>query len=777
MSLPGDPGTDQAHQAADGPRIERVAVLGAGVMGSQIAALLANAGIEVDLLDLAEGGDEAGRARSGLEKLRRLRPSPLFQPEVGERIHPGSLDDTAALARAQWVIEAVVEDLAAKRSLFEELHRHLGPSAVLTSNTSGLSIAALGAALPEDLQSRFFGVHFFNPPRHMKLVEVIPGPATDPSRVEDLAAFLRNGLGKGVVACRDTPNFIANRLGVFAVMDVLRRMEAGGLSVEEVDAVTGPVLGRPRSATLRLCDLIGLDTLVHVARTAYGGLDHDPWRGTFEPGPPLRAMVDAGLLGDKSGGGFYRKGESGIEAIDPATLEYRPRRKVATPLPDRGGLGERLAAVVAPAVEDRLACFARDHLFATLSYCAACAAEVADSLEAADRVLRWGFHWEAGPFEQIDLIGARVLIEGLEAGGIDPPELLARIAAAETGRVYVREAGERRVLAPDGQGYRPLRPAGPPSDAERLATAEVLRECETARLVRLGDGAAVIELRGKLNVLGPGSLAFARDAVSEQVSDLIVLTGAGEHLSAGADLRYLLRLIDDGRWAELDSYLQLFQQATSGVRYAPVPVVTAARGLTLGGGCEFNLSAAARVVAAELRLGLVETRIGVVPGAGGCKEMVRRFGADVESFVPGLQEGRMSDNALQARAWGFLDGSDLVRLDGDRLLGAAVNRARELLAGGWTPPRPQALPVAGPHVLDRLHARLDEGGAEGRLGAHDVVVGKALARVVCGGGARGTISEERLLELEREAFLQLCGTSATRARIAHMLETGKPLRN
>ena len=265
--------------------------------------------------------------------------------------------------------------------------------------------------------------------------------------------------------------------------------------------------------------------------------------------------------------------------------------------------------------------------------------------------------------------------------------------------------------------------------------------------------------------------------MSEQVSDLIVLTGAGEHLSAGADLRYVLRLIDDGRWAELDSYLQLFQQATSGVRYAPVPVVTAARGLALGGGCEFNLSAAARVVAAELRLGLVETRIGVVPGAGGCKEMVRRFGADVESFVPGLQEGRMSDNALQARAWGFLDGSDLVRLDGDRLLGAAVNRARELLAGGWTPPRPQALPVAGPHVLDQLRAKLDEGGAEGRLGAHDVVVGKALVRVVCGGGARGTISEERLLELEREAFLQLCGTSATRARIAHMLETGKPLRN
>ena len=451
--------------------------------------------------------------------------------------------------------------------------------------------------------------------------------------------------------------------------------------------------------------------------------------------------------------------------------------EVKPSLPSRGGLGERLAALIAAADDDRLARFARDHLCATLGYCAACAGEVSDSLEAIDRVLRWGFNWEAGPFEQIDLIGAGVLVEALRAGGTEPPELLTRIAAGAGGRVYGHEAGERRVLGPDGKGYRPLSPAGPMGDADRLQAAEVVRECETARLLRLGDGEGVIELRGKLNVLGPGSLAFARDAVSRGGFDLLVLTGAGDNLSAGADLRYVLGLIDDSRWAELESYLQLFQQATSAVRYAPVPVVSAARGLALGGGCEFNLSSSSRVVAAELRLGLVETRIGVVPGAGGCKEMVRRFGADVDAFLPFLQEGRMSDNALQARSWGFLDRSDLIRLDGERLLGAAVARARELIAGGWSPPRPKALPVAGPDVLDRLHGEIDAGAGEGRLSAHDVVVGKALARVLCGGGARGTVSEDRLLGLEREAFLQLCGTPATRARIDHMLATGRPLRN
>ena len=755
--------------------IERVAVLGAGVMGSQIAALMANAGLEVDLLDLPQGSDEAGRARAGLESLGRLRPSPLFLPDAAERIHPGSLSGTPELTRVQWVVEAVVEDLQVKRSLFERIAPGLGSSTLLTSNTSGLSIAALAEGLPADLRRRFLGVHFFNPPRYMKLVELIPGPGTDPSRMEEMSTFLRSRLGKGVVACRDTPNFIANRLGLFAVMDALRRMEADGLTVEEVDAVTGPVLGRPRSATLRLCDLIGLDTLVHVARTARDGLEHDPGRGVFEPGDGMRAMVEAGLLGEKAGSGFYRRGEGGIEAIDLATLGYRARRSVRPPLPIRGHLGERLAAVAVG--EDRLARFARDHLFATLGYCAVCAAEVADSLEDIDRVLRWGFHWEAGPFEQIDLIGAGVLIKGLEEAGTEPPELLARIAASGAGRVYGGDSGKRSVMAPDGGGHRPLRASGPPADEDLLSGAEVLRQCETARLVRLGDGAAAIELRGKLNVLGPGSLAFTRDIVAEGGFDLLVLTGAGEHLSAGADLRYVLQRIDAGAWAELDTYLQLFQQATAGVRYAPMPVVTAARGLALGGGCEFNLSAASRVAAAELRLGLVETRIGVVPGAGGCKEMVRRFGAEVDAFLPALQEGRMSDNALQARAWGFLDDSDDIRLDGDRLLEAAVTRARELISGGWSPPQHRDLPVAGPDVLERLHAGIDAGAAEGRLGAHDAVVGKALARVVCGGGARGTISEQGLLDLEREAFLELCGTEATRARIAHMLETGKPLRN
>lgn len=758
--------------------IERVCVLGAGVMGSQIAALLANAGLEVDLLDLPDGGDAAGLARAGIAALSSRRPPALFEPRLADRIHPGSLiDPGAALARADWIIEAVVEELDTKVQLFGGFRDLVPDSAVLSTNTSGLSIASLADGLDADLARRFLGIHFFNPPRYMKLVELIRAPTTEPTVASAMADFVGQRLGKGVVECRDTPNFIANRLGVFAIMDALHRMAAEGLSVDAVDAVTGVVLGRPRSATLRLCDLIGLDTLVHVAGTAHAALTDDPWREVFATPSVVATMLAGGRLGEKSGGGFYRKGEAGIEALDPTRGEYAARQEVSLALPTRGRLEERLQAVVAAAEEEPLARFAREHLYATLAYCAACAPQVADRLEDVDRALRWGFNWEAGPFETLDLLGPRTVVAGLEASGQAVPELLGQLASAEERRVYVRVDGEDRVLQPDGTAHRRLQPSGPPTDAELLAGGEVMMESDTARLVYLGDGAAAVVFGGKLNVLTASSLALARQAIEEKAFALLVLTGAGDHFSAGADLKYVYGLITTAAWDELEGYVRAFQEATTAVRFASVPVVAAARGLTLGGGCELCLCADGRVTAAELRLGLVEAKVGLIPGAGGCKEMVRRFGADTDRFVPHLAAGTMTDNALQARSLGFLEADDDVRLDGERLLAPAIARARQLTEGEWEPPRPTPLAVAGPAVLERLRRSLAERHAAGEITAHDVVVGEALAHVVCGGGAEGPITEERLLELEREAFLRLCASAETQARIAHMLETGKPLNN
>ena len=607
----------------------------------------------------------------------------------------------------------------------------------------------------------------------MKLVEMIPGPDTDGELVAFMSDFLCHKLGKGVVPCRDTPNFIANRLGVFAIVDVLHRMAECGLSVEEVDAVTGGLLGRPRSATLRLCDLIGLDTLLHVAATSFEGLGAHAGIERFAPPDAVRAMVDDGRLGAKTGAGFYRKSSDGLEAVDLQTLTYRPLQAADVDLPTRGSLADRLAALWDS--DDRLGKFAREHLVATLSYCARCAAEVAHGLEDVDRALRWGFNWEAGPFEMIDLIGARRVCDAVHASGAQLPPLLESIAGEQPARVYV-DAGAL-VLAPTGDRRNAPRSQGTPTDEELLGGGEVMMEAEGMRLVYLGEGTAAIELRGKLNTMPPDVLHHVLQAIEQEAYEVIALIGAGGNLSAGADLKYVMQLLDAADWDGLEAYLLLFQQTTTAVRYATVPVIAAAQGLALGGGCELCLTAASRVVAGELRMGLVETKVGVIPGAGGCKEMVRRFGVDIESLFPTLQSGLISDNAVQARQWGFLDADDHVQLQAERLLASAFKRARDLLRQGWQPPSATPLEVAGPDVLAGIEDGLTSAAARGELLAHDVAVGRSLAWVLCGGGATGLVEEARLLELEREAFLRLCGTAATRERIEHMLRTGKALRN
>lgn len=746
-------------------------VLGGGVMGRQIAALLANAGVTVDLLDLGTDDDPAGLARQAIAELARMRPAPLFRAADAHRIRPGALDDAASvLAKTPWVIEAVVEDLTIKRGVLDAVERHAHPTALISTNTSGLSIANLCEGRSKDFCRRFVGIHFFNPPRAMPLVEVIPGAATDADILRTSRDWIESGLGKRVVICRDTPNFIANRLGVFALMDALHRMIEQGLSVDAVDAVTGPLLGRPRSATLRLCDLIGLDTLAHVAGTAFDGLAADPWRQRFATPPPLQQMLDAGQLGAKSGAGFFTRRDGQILSRDLATGEYGPRQPVSLKLPTRGPLAERLNSLWED--DSDLARFAREHVAVSVAYAAACAGEVAERLEDVDRGLMWGFNWEAGPLAMIDLIGATRLIETLESCAPVIPDLLVQLADDQ--HTIYRSAG-REVTDLQG-GYVAVTAAGAIDDADYLAALPTVQQGEGARLLDAGDGVGVLQFHaGSLNVLGGPALQFAVDVATQGKSRALVLGGAGENLSAGADLQYLLSLINAHNWQELEAYLVLFQTATSTMRYAPMPVVVAPRGLALGGGCEFALSGGARVAAAELRLGLVEAKVGLIPGAGGCKEVVRRVGPQVDAIFDVIRAGSMSDNARQAQDWGLLDAEDVVCMDGHRVIQHAVHVARGLIPG-WAVPEATDQMTAGSAGLERLTGLLQTELAAGTATEHDVTVGNALARVLCGDGEE-MVSEDRLLELEREHFLRLCGMTATRERIAHMLDTGKPIRN
>lgn len=727
------------------PQLDRVVVLGAGVMGAQIAALAANAGLQVDLLDVS-----TAVAAAGLE--RALKSRTFFLAEFASRVHPGSFDQLQCLAAADWVVEAVVENLEIKRALLARVETWARPGLAISTNTSGLGIAQMAEGRTALFARHFLGIHFFNPPRQMKLVEFIPGPQTDAQLVAGMRRFVEEVLGKGVVECLDTPNFIANRLGIFAVVDLLQRME-DGFGVEEVDAVSGLLLGRPRSATLRLCDLIGLDTLAHVAHTAREQL---PESSCFALPNFVEQMLRRGLLGEKTRAGFYRREGERLQALNLKTFEYADLAPV-----DLGPLGPVLRL---PALEarlqvvwqatDRLGGLARAHLRALLHYAADHASEMAGDLEAIDQAMRWGFNWEAGPFEMWDRLG----LEEEPA-----PPLIRQVRPS--GKFYL-----------PGQHFSLREGRQVPDQREKgaLEKGKILLETESAALVEVGDGLGVLVLQGKMNVITTQTLELVHRVLAQPLRGL-VLWGSGALFSAGADLKYLAALCAQGDWQGLEAFLCAFQQAVMALRFAPFPVVAAPHGLTLGGGCEFCLSVGGRVAGAELRMGLVEARVGLIPGAGGCKEMVRRLGAQPAPIFATLLEGQISENAHQARQWGFLSGQDAIVLGEDQLLARALELAGSL-APGYVPPALALLPVAGDSGRAQLEEWLET--QAGSLSPHDRAVGEALARVLCGGeGAPRIVCEQELLDLEREEFLRLCRTPATQARIEHLLKTGKPLKN
>jgi 3-hydroxyacyl-CoA dehydrogenase len=751
-------------------------------MGAQIACLLASAGPRVSLLDL-----DADVARRGLERATNLRPSPLYLPAHAHNIRTGGFDQLAeAVSDADWVLEAVVEQLEPKRELLARVDAALAdrePPTIVTTNTSGLSIAALADGRSDGFRSHFLGTHFFNPPRYTRLLELIPLPETDTAVVDPLADFASRLLGKGTVTARDTPAFIANRLGVHGLMLALRLAQELGLGPDEVDDLTGPLIGRPKSATFRTLDLVGVDVAVAVADHCYADLAQDPRREDFVVPPVMRSLVERGALGEKSGAGFYRKDGSEILALDLEAGEYRARRRVQSgPVEmarNEGDLGRRLAMLVS--ASDAAGEFLRRSLGASLTYAATIGPDIADDAASVDAAMRWGFGWEAGPFQTLDGLSqeARTGLLG-EAARVVPPAYYANGSGWDF---------RRADLSPLA-----ARPGALDVDAaRRTASARSLPANASASVLALPDGILGLELHGKLNILGPDAIQMVTRAteLASQAYDGLVIGTQAPDFSAGANAALILIAAEEGEWDELEREIRAFQRATQAIRHAPVPVVVAPRGRTLGGGAELVLAADRAQALAETYIGLVETGLGLIPAGGGSTAMARRAAAQIpdgahgdlftifQHVFTGVATARVSMGAPDARAYLLLSDCDPITADPDRQWGDAVRTARGLADVGYRPPGETRIPVLGRRGIAAAEALTYNQLVARQISEHDRKVVLALARVMSGGDvAEGTpVSEEHLLGLEREAFLQLLGERLTRDRIRHTLKTGKPLRN
>ncbi len=758
--------------------IQSAAVLGAGTMGAQIAAHLANAGVPVLLLDVT-----ADAAKAGLDRLRRMKPDPFFVADAAARITTGAFDDRLPDAgQTDWIIEAIVEKLDAKQALFAKLAPHLTPSTIVSTNTSGIPVSSIVNRDFVNLKS-FLGTHFFNPPRYLPLVELIPTDDTDPNVVAELHAFLDYRLGKGVVLAKDSPGFIANRIGVFGMARTLDLVAAGTFSIDEVDALTGPAIGRPKSATFRTADIAGLDILAKVASDLEKNLREE----AFRMPPFVEAMVREGATGEKAGRGFFKKDGKEIQVRDLAANGYIARVKPTFASIEAGRQIEDVRARIRMLflAKDRAGEFLRATLAPTLIYAARIAPDVADSIDDVDRAMRWGFGWDIGPIETWDAIGIR---EVLEAAGVAEPDApkIVRDALAE-GRNTFR-GGALPPAHPDYDLLRSARDAGAAG-----AKTGVLRSNASASLVDLGHGVLAVELHSKMNAIGGDTIEMLETGVATAASGYLglVIGTQGQHFSAGANLMLLLLAAQEGEWDDVDLMVRSFQRATMALRRSPVPVVVATAGLALGGGCEIALHGDRVQAAAETYIGLVEVGVGLIPAGGGTKEMLARameaMPDPASDLLPHVQRvfetiafGKVATSAPHARRLGYLRDVDGVTMNRDRVIADAKRVVMARAAAGYQPPAlRQAIPVGGPDVYAALALGVHLAHRAARISDHDALVGRALARILTGGDVphRATLTEQQLLDLEREAFLSLTGQQKTLERIAHTLKTGKMLRN
>lgn len=758
------------------------AVLGAGTMGAQIALHLANAGVPVTLLDVSREAAVAGLARA-----RALKPDPQFLSDTWTRVRTGSFDDDLArLADADWVLEAVVERIDVKRALLERVTAVCRADAVLTTNTSGIPVSAIAEGWPLERRRRWLGTHFFNPPRYLPLLELVPTADTDPAVVDRMATFGDRVLGKGVVVAKDTPNFIGNHLGLHGVAAILRAVESGRYTIDDVDAMTGPAIGRPGSATFRTMDIAGLDVLAHVMKNLEDRLTDEADRAWFRQPALVTRLLERGALGEKTGRGFYERrrdaqGASAVFTLDPATLEYQPQRKPVFPsiaaaaaIDDTGARIRTL--FLGP---DKVGQFLRETLAPTLLYAARVAPDIAHSIDDIDRVMRWGFGWELGPFETLDAIGLREVVDAASAAGVaDVPPLIAEALAA--GRNRLREAP------------MPARP-GLLILTEAARRSQVVKKNAGASLVDLGDGVLAVQFHSKMNAIGGDTLAMIHAGITEAATNhrALVVGNEAPNFSAGANLMLVLLEAQEGNWDELDLMVRAFQRATMALRLSPVPVVVAPAGLALGGGCEMALHADRVHAAGDTFMGLVEVGVGLIPAGGGTKEMLARAMARLASPtadpLPAVQQAfetvalaKVSASGPDAARLGYLSALDTFSMNRERLIADAKAQALARVAEGYRAPLPRpAIPVGGESLAAALKLGVHLAWRAGRATDHDVVVGRALAQIFAGGSLphATTVTEQHLLDLEREAFLRLLGEPKTLARIQHTLTTGKPLRN
>jgi len=789
--------------------IRKVAVLGAGTMGSRIAAHFANAGLPVVLLDIvAKDGPRSGIAAQALESLKKSKPAAFYEAGAASRITFGNFDDDLAMLRdCDWILEAVSENLAIKQALLEKVAPHLKPSAILTTNTSGLSIASIAAQLPEQLRRRWLGAHFFNPPRYMRLVELIRTPETDPAVVAAVARFADLRLGKEVVFARDTPNFIANRVGVFIMLEAVRLMQTEDLTVEEVDALTGTAIGWPRTGTFRLADLVGLDVLVHVA----GNFAASQQQTVTMP-PFIKTMIERRWLGDKTKQGFYKKekdaeGKEARLVLDWKTLEYRPSARPKFPSLEMSknveNLAERLTQLLTGDVhKDKAARFHWKLLSSLWNYAADCLPEIADDAASVDRAMRAGFNWEMGPFQLWDAAGVRRTVDRMKAAGEPVSANVQRLLDTGAGSWYRDHNRECFDLA--SGNYQPVAEAeGIARVAHFRAANGVVRHNPGTSLVDIGDGVACLELHSLKNAIGEDVVRMLTDTLrpeSEAVRNFsaFVISGDADNFSVGANLMQLLLAAQEGEWDDVDLMVRAFQGMTAAIKFCPRPVVVAPFGFCLGGGAEIAIHAVRRQAHAELYMGLVECGVGVLPAGGGCKEMtihavnaaaLGREAGRTESIelmdalrrnFESIAMAKVSTSALEARHLGYLSVADRISLNRDRLLTDAKHLALDIANAGYAAPLPRTdIPAPGSNLLATLKLAVHTMREGEFISDHDVKVANWVARVLCGGNITpGTpVSEQYLLDLEREAFLSLCGEKKTQERIAFTLKTGKPLRN
>jgi 3-hydroxyacyl-CoA dehydrogenase len=801
-------------------RIEKAAVLGAGTMGAQIAAHLANAGVPVVLLDIAPReltAEEQARglkleskevrnriARAGLEAAKKARPAAFFTADAAQLVSIGNFDDDMAqLKNCDLIIEAVVENLEIKRKLYERVEEHRRAGSIVASNTSGIPIRQLAEGRSEDFRAHFLGVHFFNPPRYLHLVEIIRTEWTKPEVSCFLYGFLDQRLGKGVVTAKDRPNFIANRIGTFGAMVTIKTMLEDGYTIEEVDKMTGQSVGRPKSATFRTFDLVGLDVLGHVVKNLYEALPEDEEREVFVAPEFLASMIGRGILGNKTKGGFYRrqKGEGEkqeIWTLDTASLEYRPAEKVKLPALDMAknieDVGERVKALVWS--KDRVGAFLWKTLSRTLRYAANRIPEIADTVVEVDRAMRWGFGWELGVFEVWDAIGVEKSVARMKEEGRVIPANVQQMLDAGATSFYRNEQGERSYFDFASQKYVPM--SDPPGTIILKSVKDrtgVIRKNAGASLIDIGDGVACLEFHSKMNAIGGDTLQMLKQSLAEVEKNFVglVVGNQGVNFCVGANLMLMLLEAQEENWEELDMMVRVFQNSTMSLRYSPRPVVVAPFQMTFGGGCEMVLHADRVRAAAETYIGLVEVGVGIIPAGGGTKEMLVRAMdsipkdmTDADPF-PHLKRAfetialaKVATSAEEARVLGFLGADDTVSMNNDRLVADAKQEVLALAATGYIQPQPrQDVLALGLPALSTLKLGIHQMKRGGFISDHDALIGEKLARILTGGDLNHPtrVSEQYLLDLEREAFLSLCGERKTQERIAHMLKSGKPLRN